>query len=290
MCLDRVFGSRGGSEDLREREWERERLRHEFLERAEISFRWLAFALDCMDKPDYGGTDFSDVKGLPKGLGRLYRERFQKEVSEEKFRELRPILEAVVAPLPFAPPLSTEALYDTVRLSGWDGRMKDLGTTLETDLCGYMSQCAGLWHLDHRSVAEWLLDGTLAREYACDELCGMTSRAAQLIWAGGVLEREEDLQRMCDYLGLTTPRWGSRKAGHMDIDNNRLHDVLFGLDAWATENGRGGDYRWLVGILLPGCTTNQDGEVELELWCPSGELTGVKIRLVIVGGPGVLIS
>eukprot|EP00873_Tetraselmis_striata_P044798 jgi/Tetstr1/465062/TSEL_009790.t1 len=269
-CLEACVDSRVGSDDSLEnlREELREELLGEFLQRAEISFRWLVFALDCMDKPDNGGTDFADTKGLPKGLSELYRKRFKEQVSLETFQQLQPILEAVVAPLPCAKPLSTAALYDTVRFSGWRGLMQDLETSLELELGGYMSQCAGVWHLDHRSVAEWLLDGKQAGKYACSGLRGMASRAAQILWAGGVLEREENMQRTCSYLGLTVLP-GPPKAKHMNIDSRRLHDVLCAVHAWAGENGKGADYAWLAASLLSNYVAKQEN-ARLKLVYPAG--------------------
>eukprot|EP00873_Tetraselmis_striata_P044796 jgi/Tetstr1/465060/TSEL_009788.t1 len=277
-CLEACVDSRVGSHGRREKL--REQLLGEFLQRAEISFRWLVFALDCMDKPDNGGTDFADTKGLPKGLSELYRERFKEQVSLKTFQQLQPILEAVVAPLPYAQPLSTAALYDTVRFSGWRGFMQDLETSLELELGGYMSQCAGVWHLDHRSVAEWLLDRKQAGKYACSGLRGMASRAAQILWAGGVLEREEDMQRTCSYLGLTVPP-GPPRADHMDIDSQRLHDVLSAVHAWAGENGKGADYAWLAASLLSNYVTKQE-DAHLKLEVPGGasweaESTGLAV-------------
>ena len=239
-----------------------------FLERAEISFRWLTFALHSMDKPGNGGTDFADTVGLPKGLGRLYRERFQKEVSETEFQDLRPILEAMVAPLLGAPPLTTEALYDAVRFSTWRGSMQELETALETKLGGYMSKCAGVWHLDHRSVAEWLLSGTQAGKYACCKLRGTAMRTAQLIWAAEVGEDEEVLRRLCGCLGLDTPQ-GHRAAGRMEVDEEYLHTVLVGLHARANARRgiRGPDYKWLAGSLLSGYAAKGE-ETSLRLSCP----------------------
>ena len=164
-CVDRSVSNReawsvGELDIAKVREYWREDVLREFLGRAGISFRWLAFALRCMDKPGHGGTDFADAEGLPPGLGRLYRERFNKEITPEKFKQLKPILEVITVSLPHAPPLTTPALYDAVRFGGWNGSMSDLETSLEVDLGGYMSNCAGVWHMDHRSVCEWLTSGT----------------------------------------------------------------------------------------------------------------------------------
>ena len=249
----------------------KKKLLSDFLERAEISFRWLTFALQSMDKAGNGGTDFADTAGLPKGLGLLYRERFQKEVSEKEFQDLRPILEAMVAPLPLAPPLTTEALYDAVRFSGWRGSMQELETALETKLDSYMSKCAGVWHLDHRSVAEWLLSGSEAGTYACCKLRGTAIRTAQLIWAAEVGEDEEVLRRLCGYLGLDVPQ-GPRVADCAEVDEDYLHTVLVGLHARANERrGREPDYAWLAGSLLSGYAAKTEG-TSLSLVCPRSKL------------------
>ena len=164
-CVERSVGGRDTSAEVRE--FWREKVLDGFLERAGISFRWLAFALRCMDKPGHGGTDFADAEGLPAGLGLLYRERFSKEITPDKFKQLKPILEVMTVSLPDAPPLTSPSLYDAVRFGGWRGSMRDLETSLEVELGGYMSNCAGVWHMDHRSVSEWLTSGTQVRGLLC---------------------------------------------------------------------------------------------------------------------------
>ena len=180
-CVDRSLGGRDTGAAVRKclTDVTKEEVLRGFLERAGISFRWLAFALRCMDKPGHGGTDFADAEGLPADLGRLYRERFSKEITPEKFKQLKPILEVMTVSLPGAPPLTTTSLYDAVRFGGWRGSMRDLETSLEVDLGGYMSNCAGVWHMDHRSVSEWLTSGTQVRGLLC--VAAWTVRAAVAI-------------------------------------------------------------------------------------------------------------
>lgn len=150
------------SQALAESQLSEDVLKQGFLQRAVPSFRWLSFALSSIE--EHEDANFHREESLPKGLGPLYKRRFQHEFPAEEFWQLKPIFEVI---LTSPEPLGTQQLFAAVRLAFADPLPWEMFEPRVEQLRGYASMIAGRWQLDHKSVADWLLSKHAGEEYRC---------------------------------------------------------------------------------------------------------------------------